>query len=194
MRCVALSYACIASHIQTEHWIHSVFELGLLCFCCRLHPHGLYIYLPSQSDTFSTWSERTATKKMLLLSRPSSSSSIHDAHFLCLQHIVVVVVVATFAFDSIFYPSDFFRCSCCAGPKPHCVLFRLQIAPSLLVCSHFRRRVCVSVFFAWIPYDFSPLYALRGVHLSEIYFILACFYCRRCRLFAIFPILLAIRE
>lgn len=130
MRCVALSYAWIASHIQTEHWIHSAFELGLFCFCCRLHPHGLYIYLASQSDTFSTWSERTATKKMLLLSRPSSSSSIHDAHFLCLQHIVVVV--ATFAFDSIFYPSAFFRCSCCAGPKPHCVLFRLQIA--LVVC------------------------------------------------------------
>lgn len=130
MRCVALSYAWIASHIQTEHWIHSAFELGLFCFCCRLHPHGLYIYLASQSDTFSTWSERTATKKMLLLSRPSSSSSIHDAHFLCLQHIVVVV--ATFAFDSIFYPSAFFRCLCCAGPKPHCVLFRLQIA--LVVC------------------------------------------------------------
>lgn len=142
---------------------------------------SIYIFLAKVTHSPLEANERRQ-KKMLLLSRPSSSSSIHDAHFLCLQHIVVVVVVATFAFDSIFYPSDFFRCSCCAGPKPHCVLFRLQIAPSLLVCSHFRRRVCVSVFFAWIPYDFSPLYALRGVHLSEIFFILARFYCRRCRL------------
>lgn len=181
MRCVALSYAWIASHIQTEHWIHSAFELGLFCFCCRLHPHGLYIYLASQSDTFSTWSERTATKKMLLLSRPSSSSSIHDAHFLCLQHIVVVV--ATFAFDSIFsaFLSFFMLCW-------------TEAALRLVSFTDCSRRVCVSVFFAWIPFDFSPLYALRGVHLSEIYFILARFYCRRCRLFVIFPILLAIRE
>lgn len=91
-----------------------------------------------QSDTYSWLRSERKKKNSIAIAvelKYSWRSFLISSHF-----------VFAFAFDSIFYPSAFYFFSR-TGPKPHCVLFRLQIGLSLLVfyshCPSSSLCVCV---------------------------------------------------
>lgn len=170
----------LMAHGSYAHWLvrsELSFSKVSLIFYCRLHPLGLYTYtyIYIYSSQRVTLGELVEWQKVLLLPPRPRSSSIHDVHFLCLH---IFSLSSFFASDSIFYSSTFFSlyfgfCMLCST-EPHCVLFRLQIASSVLLLIWF----LVVFFAAWIPFTLSTSYTawcpLVGNTLS--FFVFSSFY------------------
>lgn len=143
-----------SSSSHTHGWskVRPLLEVSLWCFIVDYILLGS-IYIPSQGNTHFEQAEEIVFFSLLLLQHPSSS--IHDAHFLCLRRLF-----SSFAFLIRFFYSysGFFFLLFELHPCCVCVLRWIRIA-SCFFYRLLRRFFCFvlfcwsfSLFCPWIPF------------------------------------------
>lgn len=123
------------------------------------------LYIPSRSDTYSKEVEREREKSAVATASELKYSwgSFLTSSALCVFFSLLVHIRFDFLPFRLFFLLFFLYSvspMLCSSTEPHCVLFRLQIASSVLLLISFRWNFFrfLHSLFPWIPFYFSTSY------------------------------------